>query len=60
MSAYWINFMKTGNPPNSPGLAEWKSYDANTQSIMELGSTPILKPSLLKAEFQFLESMEKL
>jgi para-nitrobenzyl esterase len=58
MSAYWINFVKTGNP-NGSRLIDWKSYDASAQNIMELGTTPILRPGLFKAEFQFLESVEK-
>jgi para-nitrobenzyl esterase len=58
MSAYWINFVKTGNP-NGSRLIDWKSYDESAQNIMELGTTPILRPGLFKAEFQFLESVEK-
>lgn len=56
MSAYWINFVKTGNP-NGNGLTEWKSYDATTQSIMELGEKPVLKPGLFKMELHALESV---
>jgi para-nitrobenzyl esterase len=58
MSAYWINFVKTGNP-NGDGLPEWKKYDAMNQTIMELGELPISKPGMMKAEFQFLESVNK-
>lgn len=56
MSAYWINFVKTGNP-NGNALPEWKKYDA-TQPIMELNDKPVLKPGLFKKEFSFLESLD--
>lgn len=58
MSSYWINFVKTGNP-NGVGLPEWKNYDAASQSIMELGEKPVLKPGMFKTEFQVLESVAK-
>jgi para-nitrobenzyl esterase len=34
MQAYWLNFIRTGNP-NGAGLPEWKTYEEDT--IMELG-----------------------
>lgn len=58
MSAYWINFVKTGNP-NGSGMQEWKRYDASSQSIMEFGEKPVLKPGLFKSEFEVLESVQK-
>jgi para-nitrobenzyl esterase len=33
MSAYWVNFIKTGNP-NSHGLPEWPKYDGFNQQAM--------------------------
>jgi para-nitrobenzyl esterase len=58
MSAYWINFIKTGDP-NGEGLPQWKKYDAIEQSIMELAEQPSLKKGLYKAEFAFLEKFRK-
>jgi para-nitrobenzyl esterase len=55
MSAYWVNFIKTGNP-NGKDLVEWKPYDADVQNTMEFGELPVLKPGLLKSEMQFLDS----
>lgn len=53
MSTYWVNFVKTGNP-NRKGLPEWKKYEANTQSILELNTKPVLKPGFYKTEFEVL------
>ena len=36
MVDYWSNFVKTGNP-NGEGLKEWKQYNPETTSILELG-----------------------
>jgi para-nitrobenzyl esterase len=58
MSAYWINFIKNGNP-NGEGLPDWKKYDFELGNIMELGKEPILKSGILKAEFSLLESAIK-
>jgi len=55
MSAYWLNFVKTGNP-NSEGLPEWKKYDAEEAVIMELGLKPETRPGLYKSELTFLSS----
>lgn len=58
MSDYWVNFAKTGNP-NGQGLPEWKSYDKQTGDIMELGDKVVLRPSLFKKEFDFLERVQR-
>lgn len=36
MSAYWVNFVKTGNP-NGPGLPEWPAFNPNTPQMILLG-----------------------
>ena len=36
MLKYWVNFAKTGNP-NEEGIPNWKEYENNTDSVMELG-----------------------
>jgi len=43
MSAYWINFIKTGNP-NGSGLAEWKPCSTSAATVMELGDHPHMRP----------------
>jgi para-nitrobenzyl esterase len=53
MTAYWLNFVKTGNP-NGQGLPEWKNYDVEEGAIMELGLKPEIKPGLYKSELNFL------
>jgi para-nitrobenzyl esterase len=58
MDAYWVNFVKTGNP-NGEGVPEWKVYEASSGNIMEIGDKPELKPGLYKGEFEFLEGANK-
>jgi para-nitrobenzyl esterase len=58
MDAYWVNFVKTGNP-NGEGVPEWKVYDKSSGDIMEIGDKPELKPGLYKSEFEFLEGANK-
>lgn len=52
ISAYWVNFAKTGNP-NGAGLPEWKTYDQTSGNIMLLGDKVELDPDLFKKEFEF-------
>jgi para-nitrobenzyl esterase len=54
MSDYWVNFARTGNP-NGKGLPEWKNYDKQSGSIMELGDKVVLRPGFMKAALDFLE-----
>ena len=58
MSAYWINFVKTGNP-NGDGLPEWKPFSRTEGSVMEFGEQPLLNPGLYKKEIDFIESAHK-
>jgi len=58
MDAYWVNFVKNGNP-NGEGVPEWKVYDKSSGNIMEIGDKPELKPELYKGEFEFLEGANK-
>jgi para-nitrobenzyl esterase len=55
MTAYWVNFVKTGNP-NGTGLPEWKPFTKESGNIMELGEQAVLQPSLYKEEIAFLGS----
>jgi carboxylesterase 2 len=36
MNAYWVNFIKTGNP-NGPGLASWPASGSNSGTVQEVG-----------------------
>ncbi|MCU0396777.1 MAG: carboxylesterase family protein [Cyclobacteriaceae bacterium] len=58
MSAYWINFVKTGNP-NGKNVPEWNPFQKELQMIMEFGHTPVLRKGLYQAEFEFLESNKR-
>jgi para-nitrobenzyl esterase len=56
MDAYWVNFVKTGNP-NGEGVPEWKVYEKSSGNIMEIGDKPELKPGLYKGKFEFLDGV---
>lgn len=43
MSAYWANFIKTGNP-NSKGLPEWPAYNTKDYPVMILNEGPHAGP----------------
>ena len=49
ISAYWINFARTGDP-NAQGLPEWPSFDEKEQSVMYFDGKPgaIKHPNLDK------------
>jgi para-nitrobenzyl esterase len=55
MSAYWVNFVKTGNP-NGKGLPEWTKYETEEGVIMELGLKPESRAGLYKSELAFLSA----
>jgi para-nitrobenzyl esterase len=38
-SAYWVNFIKTGNP-NGPGLPTWPAFTQETQQVLHLDEAP--------------------
>ncbi len=38
MQAYWVNFVKTGDP-NGAGLPEWETFNDAPDRVMELGDT---------------------
>jgi para-nitrobenzyl esterase len=56
MSAYWVNFVKTGNP-NGTGLPEWPVFDPSNPMVNELGAE--VKPRALPfwAQMKFMESL---
>jgi para-nitrobenzyl esterase len=55
MSAYWVNFAKTGNP-NGNGLPNWPACDAKNDVLMEFGDKPEARPGIDKAAVDFLQS----
>jgi len=53
MSAYWINFIRTGNP-NGSGLPDWKPYKAD--GAVQVLDDQISASPILKKELAFLEA----
>lgn len=43
MSAYWVNFVRTGDP-NAPGLPTWLTFDDAPDQVMELGGRNAMAP----------------
>ena len=43
MQAYWVNFIKTGDP-NGGGLPRWQAFDPARNDVMALGITPGMRP----------------
>ncbi|MDE1985907.1 MAG: carboxylesterase family protein [Alphaproteobacteria bacterium] len=53
VSAYWVNFVKTGNP-NGPGLVHWPAANAKTMPVLETGDVFRVHPVLGKMTFDLL------
>lgn len=56
MSAYWINFIKTGNP-NGTNLPAWHSYSQKDGNILLLQENTQEKSALFKKEIEFYEKL---
>jgi para-nitrobenzyl esterase len=52
MSAYWVNFVTTGDP-NGKGLPRWPAFEPNSRSTMELGEKCAPRPVADDARFAF-------
>jgi para-nitrobenzyl esterase len=54
MSAYWVQFVKTGNP-NQPGLPDWQSFSDQAPHSMIFGdsSTARLLPDKEALDFLY-------
>ena len=55
MSAYWVNFAKTGDP-NGPGLPNWPECDLKHDLLMEFGDTVEPRRDFDKAALDFFET----
>ena len=42
MQAYWVNFIKTGNP-NGGALPQWAAFDPAQNNVMALGAAPHMR-----------------
>ncbi len=58
VSAYWVNFAKTGNP-NGPGLPEWPQYRASSDRLLELGTDITVREHFRKAQLDAFEKLRK-
>jgi para-nitrobenzyl esterase len=54
MSAYWVQFARTGNP-NKDGLPEWPAYDATKDQYMEFGEAVKVGQGLRKEKLDLWE-----
>ena len=60
MSAYWVNFARTGNP-NGSGLPVWQPFDAAAPAVMVLSASyQTMQPIAAQAEFDFLDKYQAL
>jgi para-nitrobenzyl esterase len=55
MSAYWVNFAKTGDP-NGPSLPRWPACGLRHDLLMEFGDTAEPRRDFDKAALDFFES----
>jgi para-nitrobenzyl esterase len=54
MTAYWVNFISTGNP-NGKGLPAWNPYDREKQTILVINETTQQRTGLYRKLFAFFE-----
>jgi len=52
MSAYWVQFAKTGNP-NRAGIPEWPAYTSSRGPILEIGDAIVVRENLLQDRMEF-------
>jgi para-nitrobenzyl esterase len=52
LGAYWVNFMKTGDP-NGKGLPQWAPFTSKSAVTMELGDKPGPRPVAEKDKLEF-------
>lgn len=56
MSAYWVNFITTGNP-NGKGLPKWLSFRETGGEAMELGDKMEPRPITSREKFEVLKKL---
>jgi carboxylesterase type B len=56
MSAYWVNFISTGDP-NGNGLDEWFSVKEKPKETMELGDRMGSRPVTSSEKFEVLKKL---
>ena len=57
MQAYFVNFIKTGNP-NGPGLPNWPAYDAKSDYMrMRIDVVSAAEPETDRARYQALDAI---
>ena len=54
ISAYWVNFAKTGDP-NGRGLPEWPAYSADADTLLDIGDDITARAGFLKARLDLHE-----
>ena len=52
ISAYWVQFAKTGNP-NKDGLPEWPLFDPDTARVLEIGDEVIARDNFIVDRLAF-------
>jgi para-nitrobenzyl esterase len=52
LSAYWVQFARTGNP-NGESLPDWPAYNAEQGLILEIGDEITVREQLLNERMQF-------
>jgi len=55
MSAYWVNFIKTGDP-NGAGLAPWPEF-GKSREVMHIDAVSQAAPEEHRARYEFLDSI---
>lgn len=59
MTAYWVNFAKTGDP-NGPGLPLWPEYERHSDINIEFSDKIRIDTNLYKKECDFIERMNEI
>ena len=55
VSAYWVNFAKTGDP-NGEGLPKWPAYTSKADQALEIGDVPSVHTGVDKAGLDFFDA----